>query len=707
VRLARAEGCRVRLPAKGRRPPWNTLSSALPPRLVARIKRTAAARGFNLEHGWWSVAAFPELAALWHPTRNGRLVPLEVAANSKRVVWWKCANGPDHEWQDLPVHTGRWAAPCPYCDNRKVSVTNELARLHPALAAEWHPTRNGSLRPEAVTHKSPKVVWWRCSRNADHEWQAQVYHRAQRGTGCPHCRLKNIVLGRSLAATAPAIARQWHPTLNAPRTPRDVTPGANLRVWWQCNKGPDHVWQASIDSRVRDKLGCPFCAGRRASVTNSVAAQRPELTAEWHPSRNGSLTPDQVPVTSSQRVWWRCAKNSRHTWSTEVSQRTGAPEGSRGSGCPFCGNRRASSANSLAARDPRVAAQWHPTKNGDLRPRDVVAGSPRVVWWKCPEGPDHEWRARIGSRTGTQRHGCPFCAGLRLSVTNCLAARRPDVAAQWHPTKNGDLTPRDVIAGSKRRVWWKCEAGDDHEWCVAVGLRARGTGCPFCSGLAVARDTSLAYLFPEIAAEWHPTRNGPLSPAQVTPGSDRRVWWRCSKDARHVWDSLVRARGVQGGGCPYCNPGPHHRVLREESLAGRFPRIAAEWDRKRNGRLRPEEFSPGSRMQVWWRCRRGHDHLWRTEIGARTRGSGKCPFCAGYRVSVTNSLAKLHPRLALEWDLARNRGLSPKRVVATSTAAYWWRCPRGHSWRCAVRDRVGGGRACPVCAEGLERSRSS
>jgi hypothetical protein len=33
---------------------------------------------------------------------------------------------------------------------------------------------------------------------------------------------------------------------------------------------------------------------------------------------------------------------------------------------------------------PAVARQWHPTKNGALRPRDVVAGSHRVVWWKCP-----------------------------------------------------------------------------------------------------------------------------------------------------------------------------------------------------------------------------------------------------------------------------------------------------------------------------------
>ncbi|SVE50694.1 uncharacterized protein METZ01_LOCUS503548, partial [marine metagenome] len=92
---------------------------------------------------------------------------------------------------------------------------------------------------------------------------------------------------------------------------------------------------------------------------------------------------------------------------------------------------------------PEVAAQWHPTRNGDLTSADVAGGSGKQVWWKCPKGDDHEWQTMPGHRTGNES-GCPCCSGLQVSVTNSLEALFPEVAAQWHPTRNCDLTPADV-----------------------------------------------------------------------------------------------------------------------------------------------------------------------------------------------------------------------------------------------------------------------
>jgi len=76
-------------------------------------------------------------------------------------------------------------------------------------------------------------------------------------------------------------------------------------------------------------------------------------------------------------------------------------------GCPFCAGKRASVTNSLAALFPRVAAEWHPTRNGSLTPADVVVGSKAFVTWRCALG--HVWRARVIARTQTRR-GCPACA---------------------------------------------------------------------------------------------------------------------------------------------------------------------------------------------------------------------------------------------------------------------------------------------------------
>src|SRR5262249_42858568 len=146
--------------------------------------------------------------------------------------------------------------------------------------------------------------------------------------------------------------------------------------------------------------------------------------------------------------------------------------------CPYCAGKRVSITNSLTSLFPEIAAQWHPTKNGNLTPDKVVAGSNKRFWWKCPKGPDHEWQAQLSSRTGAGS-GCPCCAGQLVSVTNSLATVFPEVAAQWHPTRNGDLSPDTVSAGAELKVWWRCPNGPDHEWQARLPNRTSGKqGCP-------------------------------------------------------------------------------------------------------------------------------------------------------------------------------------------------------------------------------------
>ena len=81
----------------------------------------------------------------------------------------------------------------------------------------------------------------------------------------------------------------------------------------------------------------------------------------------------------------------------------------------------------------------------------AVAGSAAVAL-------DHEWQAPPNGRAGAGA-GCPACAGQQVSVTNSLAALFPAIAAEWHPSKNETLSPVRTVAGSGRKVWWKCSAG--------------------------------------------------------------------------------------------------------------------------------------------------------------------------------------------------------------------------------------------------------
>ena len=71
---------------------------------------------------------------------------------------------------------------------------------------------------------------------------------------------------------------------------------------------------------------------------------------------------------------------------------------------------------------------------------------------------------------------------LAIMKKKSLAETHPEVSKQWHPTNNGELTPSDVTSGSGKKIWWKCDKGDDHEWQYWVRDRTKGDGCPICSG---------------------------------------------------------------------------------------------------------------------------------------------------------------------------------------------------------------------------------
>ena len=57
-----------------------------------------------------------------------------------------------------------------------------------------------------------------------------------------------------------------------------------------------------------------------------------------------------------------------------------------------------------------------------------------------------------------------------------LAEVNPELAKEWHPTKNEELTPFDVTSKNGIKVWWKCDKGNDHEWESSVANRSNGNG---------------------------------------------------------------------------------------------------------------------------------------------------------------------------------------------------------------------------------------
>jgi hypothetical protein len=136
---------------------------------------------------------------------------------------------------------------------RKLTDSYNLKMINPRLSREWHPTKNGKLTPEGVTPSSDRKVWWICENM--HEWRAKVDRRAH-GTGCPYCSGNDMRRDDCLKTKDPEISNQWHPARNGNLTPKDVTPGSNLKIWWQCEKG--HEW---LPDQTKHKPGPSWSAG--------------------------------------------------------------------------------------------------------------------------------------------------------------------------------------------------------------------------------------------------------------------------------------------------------------------------------------------------------------------------------------------------------------------------------------------------------------
>ena len=624
-----------------------------------------------------------------------------------------------------------------------------LSETHPDLSAQWHPTKNDSLTPDDVIQGSSRKVWWLCDKG--HEWDAIIANRT-RGTGCPYCwghrpkGPRKISDKYNLDVLYPDLTKEWHPTKNGTQTPSSFTPGSHTKVWWQCKNG--HEWKAVISNRTQGN-NCPYCAGKKASDSYNLRSCNPEIASQWHPTKNSDLRPKDVTPGSGRKVWWICDRG--HEWQTTVSHRT------RGHNCPECNTQTSRlevrvycELNSLFDHvlwrskqegfeldiylgDENIGIEidggyWHQSKinqdefkNEALREMGITVVRLRGEGLQKIASYDSCYKKREQHITviqrllrGLLRHSL-FCKESSNLVKDyifegkyravpeyrrilkylpgpipekSLLILKPDIAQDWHPTKNSPLTPSMFSVGSKVKVWWQCEKG--HEWEAHIYSRTKdkGTNCPYCTGRIAFDEYSLQLTHPDIANEWNTERNKPLTPYEVVPGSQRKVWWKCTKG--HEWQAVIGNRTGQKQGCPYCS---NKRVCKDNCLTVVHPELAAQWHTEKNGYLTPDVVVPGTKKNIWWVCEKGHE--WRAPVHRRTLGIG-CPYCSGRRASSERNLAVVNPELAAEWQTEKNGTLLPEQVTPTSHKRVWWRCDQGHEWNATVNSRSKG-TGCPIC----------
>jgi len=264
----------------------------------------------------------------------------------------------------------------------------------------------------------------------------------------------------------------------------------------------------------------------------------------------------EVYEGNNKKLQWKCLKEE----CSEIFKTTWA-DISQGVNCGYCDGKQVGLSNCLATKNPELAKEWHPTKNGDLTPYDITIGYDKKVWWQCSKNHTHEWNIETYARNGIRKNGCPYCAGRLPSEEYNLLFNNPLLCEEWNYEKN-DKRPDEYCPNSGDKVWWKCKIG--HEWETIINLRNDNgeikVGCPYCVGMLPSKDYNLLKINPKLCEEWNYDKNEKL-PEEYTPVSGQYAWWQC-KECNCEWETKISNR-VNGRNCPECNESKGELKIRE------------------------------------------------------------------------------------------------------------------------------------------------
>lgn len=212
--------------------------------------------------------------------------------------------------------------------------------------------------------------------------------------------------------------------------------------------------------------------------------------------------------------------------------------------------------NAMLKIRPDLFYEWDFDKNDELKLDiyKVTKGSHKLVWWICSKCKS-SYDSIIYNKV--KQFKCPYCSGQKANHTNSLESLYPSLAKEWHPTKNGSLTPNDVTTGSGKRVWWLGKCG--HEWKVGVKDRVNaykeniyGSKCPICDGKQVLIGFNDMWTTnPELAELLVDYKDG----YKYTHYSGKKVNWKCPDCGEIIYNRAINNINQKGISCPHCSDG--------------------------------------------------------------------------------------------------------------------------------------------------------
>ena len=456
---------------------------------------------------------------------------------------------------------------------------------------------------------------------------------------------------------------EWDYELNKDIDVRTILTGSNKKVSWICSYC-GNKWETSIYHRTITASGCPKCRHTKRlnyGTNKNLLVTHPEIVRDWYTDKNGKLKPEMFTKNSRYKVWWKC-----HICGKEIET-----EIKNYSGCATCKKQLVLNERNLSITHPQLLSEWDYTKN-NIQPIDVLASSPKKVWWKCKKC-GHEWQAKISNRAVLNR-GCPCCSNKTVVVgVNDLTTTEPEIAKEWHPTKNGDLTPEKVTRGNGQKAWWLCPQGHEYQATILHRTQDNGTGCPICNS---GRQTSFAEqavyyyvkkLYPDAINRYTADFLGRMELDIYIPSINYAIEY--DGEAWHKGDTKLKREEKKYKLCKSKNI----KLVRLREIDAPMSSYIADYQWCRKDLYKPEnlefiitELLRHINFSSTW--------LMHCPIDVNIERDKKEILKYKYELN-KDSLQDKFPEIAKEWHPTKNGDLKPNMFKSGSDHKVWWLCP--------------------------------
>jgi len=462
---------------------------------------------------------------------------------------------------------------------------------------------NGTSKPRDFLKNCDAKSWFKCD-TCTHSFEGTLKH-VTKGVWCPYCskppkklcKDADCQMCKNNSLASQPGAKHWHPTKNHPITPRDVIKGSSTKYWFKCETC-FHDYENIVYALRGDALGCPYCSNQmrckdsncRACFYNSFASNPNSI--HWHPTKNDSVKPRDIAKRSHDEYWFKC-RDCCHELKKKVMNINVVQSDEEGWGCSYCSKTHRKFCDNIECQfcyensfaSCEKSKYWHPTKNGSLKPRDVSRKNDIKAWFTC-DSCSHDFDATIGHINDGA--WCPYCSKPPKKLckdADCQMCKNNSFASQsrsknWHMTKNGSVTPRDVARGSNKKYWFTCDECQ-HDFEMSLGnISCSNQWCPYCHSSKLCCSSDCEFCFKKSfashpkAKHWHPTKNESLVPRDICMSSNMKVWFNCDV-CLNSFVAYIRHVSGRNGWCSICKNKTEKKMY--ESLINYYPEIKMQF----------------------------------------------------------------------------------------------------------------------------------